>query len=467
MSKSKKYLKKECVAACIFLLPALIPLLLFWVGPVLYSVGLSFTNWDMISEEVHFIGIENYYSLLHSPEFYRVLKNTLVFAIGNVIPSIILGLLIAFALSGVKRGVFYKVFLFVPYITPMVAVSIVWSWIFEPRAGILNFLLSLFNLPGLKWTQSSDTAMLSVIIVSVWKQIGWAMIFYLGAIKKVPRNLLEAASIDGAGNLVKFFKVILPSISPTTFFLIIMTTINSIQAYDQIQVLTQGGPAGATRTILYYFYQEAFESFNTGKASAVAVILNIGLRLLKNEHINSAEKEGYIKRDIILNEEQPQNTADRAIEMVLKKIKGEQFTSELLPPHFDVVEPALPVASLNTVKLALISDGGLIPEANPDKLKPNGSTTWGCYNWDELLADKHFVIHSGYDGTWVLENPNRLFPVDVLREFQADNKIGTLHPDVYVACGNCASVAASKTKGEQIAQALLTQEIEAAILTST
>lgn len=200
---------------------------------------------------------------------------------------------------------------------------------------------------------------------------------------------------------------------------------------------------------------------------AASVMANIGLRLLKNEHINSAEKEGYIKRDIILNEEQPQNTADRAIEMVLKKIKGEQFTSELLPPHFDVVEPALPVASLNTVKLALISDGGLIPEANPDKLKPNGSTTWGCYNWDELLADKHFVIHSGYDGTWVLENPNRLFPVDVLREFQADNKIGTLHPDVYVACGNCASVAASKTKGEQIAQALLTQEIEAAILTST
>lgn len=194
---------------------------------------------------------------------------------------------------------------------------------------------------------------------------------------------------------------------------------------------------------------------------------SIGLRLLKHEHIGGAEAEGYIKRDIILNEEQPQNAAERAIDMVMKKLRGEEFKSELLPPKFDVVESAPPVPDLKTARLALVTDGGLIPQSNPDKLKPNGSTTVGCYRWDELMQDKYFVIHSGYDGTWVLENPYRLFPVDVLREEVAAGKLGYLHPDVYVTCGNCASVAAAKAKGERIAQALLDQGITAAILTST
>lgn len=252
---------------------ALIPLLLFWIGPVFYSAGLSFTDWDMISAQINFIGMDNYKSLLGDPEFYRTLKNTLFFSIGNIIPTILFGVLIALALCIVKRGGFFKTILFSPYITPMVAVSIVWSWIFEPRVGIFNYLFALVGLPELQWTQSSDTAMLSVVIVTVWKQIGWAMIFYVEAIKKVPQNIMEAASIDGAGGFVKFIRIIWPSISPTTFFLVMITTINSIQAYDQIQVLTQGGPAGATRTLLYYFYMEAFEAFNTGKASAVAVII--------------------------------------------------------------------------------------------------------------------------------------------------------------------------------------------------
>lgn len=193
----------------------------------------------------------------------------------------------------------------------------------------------------------------------------------------------------------------------------------------------------------------------------------IGLRLLKHEHIGSAASEGYIKRDIILNEEQPQNAANRAISMLLNKIKGEPFTSELLPPNFDVVDPAPPVTDLKHARLALVTDGGLIPERNPDKLKPNGSTTVGCYNWDELMSDKYFVIHSGYDGTWVLENPYRLFPVDILREKTASGELGYLDPEVYVTCGNCASVAAAKAKGQQIAQALLDKQITAAILTST
>ncbi|MCY1713739.1 sugar ABC transporter permease [Caproiciproducens galactitolivorans] len=276
MKGNLKRRNNENITGFLFILPALLPLVLFWIIPLLYSFFLSFTNWDMMTPEIHFVKFYNYTSLLKDPAFYKTLLNTLTFAVGTTIPSIILGLLIAMALNGTRRGTgIYRTVIFAPYITPMVAVSIVWSWIFEPRVGLLNFVLSIFGLPKLNWLQSADTAMLSVIIVTVWKQLGWIMIFYLQAIRRVPKSLLEAATIDGAGVFSKFFKITIPLISPTTFFLIIISTINSLQAYDQIQVLTQGGPAGATRTMLYYYYQEAFEVFNAGKASAIAVFLVI------------------------------------------------------------------------------------------------------------------------------------------------------------------------------------------------
>lgn len=201
--------------------------------------------------------------------------------------------------------------------------------------------------------------------------------------------------------------------------------------------------------------------------NVVPKMTSIGLRLLKNEHIAGAEAEGYIKRDIILNEIQEKNAAQRAVEMVLDKIDGKSFVSELLPPKFDIVEPAPAVKDITKTKLALVTDGGLIPESNPDKLKPNASLNYGVYNLNELLADKHFVIHSGYDGTWVLENPYRLFPQDVLLELVAEEKLGSLDENVYVTCGNCASVDASKKKGEQIAKRLLQEGVQAVIHTST
>lgn len=267
---------RENLTGWLYVAPALLPLLVFWIVPVLFSGALSFTDWDMMSPTINFVGIRNYTSLLRERNFRKVLWNTLVFALGSTVPTILLGMLIALALNGAHRGVsLYRTVIFAPYITPMVAVSVVWSWIFEPRVGILNYVLRVLHLPTSEWTQSVDTAMLSVLIVTVWKGIGWTMIFYMEAIRKVPQSLLEAATIDGAGGFQRFMKITLPLISPTTFFLVIMSTISSLQAYDQIQVLTQGGPAGATRTLLYYYYLEGFRNFNTGKASAVAIVLVI------------------------------------------------------------------------------------------------------------------------------------------------------------------------------------------------
>jgi multiple sugar transport system permease protein len=228
----------------------------------------------MMSKNFNPVQLRNYGSLLRAPRFYQVVGNTLIFALGATVPTIVFSLLLALLLSGLGRGRdFFRTVIFSPYITPMVAVSIVWSWIFEERVGVLNFALSLFGLRGLRWTAGMDTAMLSVIIVTVWKQVGWFMVFYAEALQRIPQSLLEAAAIDGAGTLRRFLHIMIPIVSPVTFFLVIIGTITSLQAYDQIQVLTGGGPAGATRTLLYYYYQEAFVNFAAGRASAVAVFI--------------------------------------------------------------------------------------------------------------------------------------------------------------------------------------------------
>jgi multiple sugar transport system permease protein len=271
----RKHLKNTAVVL-LFVLPALIPLIIFWLYPIGRSIWLSFTDWDFMTPDYSFIGLKNYRSLLKDSRFYAALWNTVVFTAGTLIPTIAGGLGLALLLrKSFKGSGIFKFVLFSPWITPTVAISIVWTWIFREDGGIANAVLNLFGLPALKWINSSDTAMLSVIIVTVWKSLGYAMIFYLSALEKVPHEFYEASSLDGAKKVRQFFDMTLPSISPTTFFLMIITMVNSLQAYDQIQILTQGGPSGSTRTLLYMYYQLGFEEFKMGQATSVAVIMII------------------------------------------------------------------------------------------------------------------------------------------------------------------------------------------------
>lgn len=260
--------------AVLFTLPALIPLLIFWLGPLGYIVYLSFTDWDFMSPDKLFVGLDNYSYLLTNSEFYRSLKVTLLFGLGSVIPTIVGGLALAMLMnSKIKSSGIFRTLLFSPWVTPTVAVSIAWSWIFEPEVGLANLMLGWVGVSPIGWLRDADWALVAVLIVTLWKSIGWAMVFYLVALRNLPSDLLEAASIDGANGWDKFRSITLPLISPTTFFLSIILTIQSLQAYDQINVMTQGGPAGSTRTLLYMYYQSAFESFNVGEASSIAVVI--------------------------------------------------------------------------------------------------------------------------------------------------------------------------------------------------
>ncbi|MBR2596479.1 MAG: sugar ABC transporter permease [Solobacterium sp.] len=288
MSKKKTKYKRRydsLPTVLLFVLPALIPLIVFWIYPILRSIYLSFTNWDYISPTYKIVGLKNYISLFHNPRFFEALWHTVVFTAGTLFPTIILGLILALLLVKNFRGSgIVKFILFSPWITPTVAISIVWSWIYKVDGGIANTILTNLGMAPLKWINSSDTAMISVIIVTIWKSLGYSMIFYLSALERVPGELYEAGALDGAFGWRQFVDITLPSISPTTFFLSIITMVNSLQAYDQIQVLTQGGPAGSTRTLLYMYYQLGFQEFNMGQATAVAVvmiILTAGLSLIQ------------------------------------------------------------------------------------------------------------------------------------------------------------------------------------------
>lgn len=258
----------------IYIILPMMPLLVFWFIPMLVSFFLSFTDWDYISPRFNIVGIENYVDILQSESFWQALRTTIIFGLGTVIPTLVLGFLLALLIKNIRKGKeVFQGFLFSPWITPMVAMSIVWSWMFRKKIGPINQFLALFGIEGPNWLMDPNTALIAVMIVTVWKGAGWAMLYYSDALSKIPESLFEVADLEGAGWFQKVRYIYLPMTKNMTFFLTIISLIDSVQAYDQISVLTGGGPAGRTRTLLYLFYQIAFEQFNMGKATAVAMII--------------------------------------------------------------------------------------------------------------------------------------------------------------------------------------------------
>lgn len=272
----------------LFTAPLLLPLVTFWLVPFGYSIYISFTDWDYISPDYSFIGLENYQYMVEDYEFIQAMLNTFWFSVGVVIPTIILGLVFAMLLhKNFKGSQFYRAVIFSPWITPTVAVSIVWSWVFETKSGLANHLLESAGFSAIPWLENGNTALIAVIIVTVWQAIGWTMLFYISALNKIPESLYEASLIDGCSSLTRFLKITLPLISPTTFFLVVVNIITAMQAFDQFQILTQGGPGGETRTLLYLFYQQAFERYEMGPAAATSLVIFLitGLLALINTYI--------------------------------------------------------------------------------------------------------------------------------------------------------------------------------------
>lgn len=271
-----KITNNEAIAAWIFILPALLGTLIFIIIPVICSFGLSFTKWDLLNP-IQFVGLTNYREIFTEPLFGKIFFNTLVFAISTSLLGVIIPLVLSVILNNKIRGSeFFKTAYFLPFITPMIVIGIVWQWIFDPNIGLLNKVLHLH----INWLYDTHWALPALIIVSVWKLIGYNMIIFLSSLSGISNSMFEAAKIDGAGSCKTFLYVTIPLMSPTIFFVIIITAISSFQVFDLIYLMTQGGPLDSTNVLVYAIYKNAFEYFNVGKASAIAYVLFVVILVL-------------------------------------------------------------------------------------------------------------------------------------------------------------------------------------------
>lgn len=265
---------KEAVAGYFFILPIFSGFLVFLAFPVVASFFVSLADWNLINDP-EFVSITNYLQLFQDPFFWTCLGNTAYFSFFAVFFGMAISLYLAnlFHETQPKGAGFFKSTLFLPVILSSVAVALVWQWLLDGQMGMINHLLNLVGLPSVPWLTSPEVAMNSVIMVAVWRQIGYNMVIFLAALANVPDDLYEACGLDGANRFQKFWNVTWPLISPVTFFVAVTSIINSFQVFDITTILTNGGPANATNTLIMMIYQNGFQFFKMGYASAIAYVL--------------------------------------------------------------------------------------------------------------------------------------------------------------------------------------------------
>lgn len=265
---------RQGFSALLFLSPTLLIFSAFILFPVVFSFYLSFHQWNMFSPDHAFVGLDNYARVLDSEEFWVVLKNTAVYTLGTVPLNMALALLVAYFLNkNVIGKKFLRTAFFTPVIISAVAAAVIWRWIYEPNFGLLNYFLGWFGLPSVNWLNDPAAAMAALIIMGVWKTLGVNMVLFAAGLAAIPAHYYEAAEIDGAGKWSRFWNITLPLLSPTTFFILVMSIIGSFQVFDIVYVLTSGGPLGTTKVLVFYLYEQAFKFFEMGFASAVAYLL--------------------------------------------------------------------------------------------------------------------------------------------------------------------------------------------------
>jgi multiple sugar transport system permease protein len=264
---------KEAIAGYLFLAPNLLGFIIFTVFPVIAALLISFSNWNLINSPTP-AGLANYRDLFQDSTYMQSLVNTAFYTFFNVFVNIFVALLLALMLNEKIKGTnFYRAAFFTPVVFSTVAVALIWQWLLDSQMGLVNYALSWFKLGPYSWLTTPQLAMFSVIMVSIWKNVGYNMVIFIAALKGVPAELYEVARIDGANSWKAFWNVTWPMISPATFFVTVTQLINSFQVFDVTTVLTNGGPANATNTLVMLIYQHAFKNFRMGYASAIAYTL--------------------------------------------------------------------------------------------------------------------------------------------------------------------------------------------------
>lgn len=296
MKKTKSPLSaNESFWGYAFIAPAVIGLLVFTLLPVLMSLFYSFTKFDGITDPI-FVGLKNYKYILSDDEFFKAILNNLYYIVFSVPVGTFLAILIAVALNQkIKFVGVYRTLFFLPVVVSFVSIAMVWQWLYNTDYGLINSILGALGLYQPPWLTSEAWAMPSIIIMSIWKGLGFSIVILLASLQSIPSQLYEAADIDGANGAQKLFRITIPMLKNTIVFLTIMGVIGGFQIFDQIYVMTAGGPAKSTQVAVYLLYTNGFEYYKQGKASAMAYVLFIIVFVLSALQLKATREKQDIK----------------------------------------------------------------------------------------------------------------------------------------------------------------------------
>lgn len=260
------------IAPYVFIFPGVLFYLMVTFIPAIVGVGLSFTNWSIISPKFKWVGLRNYERMIGDELFWLSLKNTFRYAIWLIPGVVIFSLLLALLLNSKVKGItIFRTIYYLPMVTPIAVASVIWMWIYDRRTGILNYIIGLFGMAPRNWLNDPKTAMGSIVVMGIWLSVGGNMIIYLAALQGISRSYYEAAEIDGAGYWQKLRYITVPLLKPTTLLIVITTTMSALRAFTQMNIMTQGGPLNSTMTIVFYIFNTAFTDLRMGYAAAMSV----------------------------------------------------------------------------------------------------------------------------------------------------------------------------------------------------
>ncbi|HOI22427.1 MAG: sugar ABC transporter permease [Spirochaetia bacterium] len=264
---------KDNFVSYLLIFPASFFLILFIFSPIVYSIILSLQRYRLGFKNREFIGFKNYATLFNSPDFWDSLKITAVYTIFVVVISILLGLLLSILIFQRKKtGMIWQITFFLPVAATMAAMAIVWRFILDDNFGFLNNLLRFLGFAGMDWLRDTNTALGVVIMINIWANAGYAMVFFIAGLLNIPDELYQAAALDGSNRFQNFRYISWPLLSPSTLFITVIMTVRALTSFDTIKVMTNGGPTKSTQILSLLLYQEAFQFFNIGYASSIAVV---------------------------------------------------------------------------------------------------------------------------------------------------------------------------------------------------
>jgi ABC-type sugar transport system permease subunit len=288
----------KVLKAYLYIVPAFFFLAIFTYYPIFRAFYLSLFKWSTSYPVKVFTGFSNYVDIFKTPLFWKVIQNTLIYTFSTIIISMSLGLFLAVQINkNIHLSTFYKVSLFYPTMIPMAAASLIWMWMYIPSYGLFDFYLGKLGVPNMNWLNDERIALWSIVAVGVWKYVGYYMILFLAGLQNIPVSLVDAAIVEGANNRQRFFRVTFPMISSYTFFVFIINIINSLQAIDQVYIMTQGGPANSTNLIVYYIYEHAFRFWNRDIGSTLTTLLILFLMVFISFIFRSIGRRVYYEVD--------------------------------------------------------------------------------------------------------------------------------------------------------------------------